>query len=104
MICAGLALSGCSAKVSVGGGDKEMAESAVEAEAAKKLAESVGSEELPEVDCPGPLKAEVGTTMECVLTAPDDNKDYTVTLTVTEVNEDDGTIKFDAEVGTEPIE
>ena len=85
----------CSGSVSVGGGD--VAEADIEAQAAEQLAESVGSDVPPTVDCPGSLAAEVGTTMTCELSVEGDDATYPVSIEVTAV--EDGVASFSVEVG-----
>lgn len=94
-----LLASGCGASVSVG--EKTIAKSEVETQAATQLAAQVNQPE-PDITCPDDLKAEVDATMECTLVAEGDTTQYPVTITVTSVA--DGTAKFDIEVGQAPVE
>ena len=56
----------------------------------------------PAVSCPEALKAEVGATARCTLTAGDDPEEYGVAVTVTSVDGD--TFTVDVQVDEEPLE
>lgn len=88
-----IALAGCSGK-------KEVSASEVEEQAATQLAAQVNAPK-PNVDCPGPLKAEVGATLDCVLTAEGDPTRYPVKIEVTSV--EDEKVNFSVEVGDSPL-
>ena len=88
-----LALAGCS-------GTKEVSEADVEDQAATKLAEQV-KQPKPNVDCPGPLKAEEGATMDCVLVAQGDTDRYNVKVVVSSIDGD--TVNMTFEVGEAPL-
>lgn len=90
-----LVVTGCSASVELGGSD--IAEAELESVTAERLAESVGSETLPIIDCPGDLEGEVGATMTCELTTEDDPTVLPVFIEVTAVS--DGVADFSIEVG-----
>lgn len=73
----------------------------VEQEAAQKLAAEVGSDVVPNIDCPEDLEAEEGAELTCELTVDGDPDAYPVYIVVTSV--DDGNANFSVEVGEEPI-
>jgi hypothetical protein len=98
MLVTALAAGGC--KASVGIGDKEVAEADIEQQAADQLAAEV-HQPAPDIDCPGPLKAEKGATLACVLSVKGDTARYPVTITATGVA--DGKVDFDAKVGDKPL-
>ncbi|MEA2447496.1 MAG: hypothetical protein QOK47_1133 [Actinomycetota bacterium] len=80
-------------------GGNAVAQAEVEKQAAKQLAAAVGQDE-PNISCPGDLKAEVGTKMECDLSVEGDDAVYPVFIEVTGLN--DGNAEFDIEVGETP--
>ena len=80
-------------------GQSEISEADLEASVATQLAEEVDQPE-PNIDCPGPLEAEVGATTECELSVDGDDAIYPVTVEVTAVDGENAT--YDVEVGTEP--
>ena len=83
------AVTGCS-------GSSAVSKSDVEQQISSKLAAKVG--QTPKsVSCPGNLKAKVGESMVCTLTA-DDGSTIGVTATVTSVS--GGSVKFDIKAGT----
>ncbi|WP_148058903.1 DUF4333 domain-containing protein [Bogoriella caseilytica] len=90
-VAAGLLLAGC------GGAVVEQGE--VEAQVADQLEQMVG--QRPNVDCPGDLEAEVGATMDCVLSEDGHPDEYLVSLTVTSV--EDGVASWDFQVADEPM-
>jgi Domain of unknown function (DUF4333) len=94
-----LLVTGCGGSVSIG--EKTISKSDVETQAAKQLAAEVNQPE-PKVTCPDDLKAEVDAKLECTLVAQGATTQYPVTITVTSVQ--DGTAKFDIEVGQAPVE
>ena len=81
-------------------GQNEISEAELEASVATQLAEEVNQPE-PDIDCPGPLEAEVGATTECELSVDGDDAIYPVSVEVTSVDGD--TANYEVEVGTEPI-
>ena len=81
-------------------GQSEISEAELEATVATQLAEEVDQPE-PNIDCPGPLAAEVGATTECELSVDGDDAVYPVAVEVTSIDGDSA--NFDIEVGTEPI-
>lgn len=89
-----LGLAGCSF------GEKEVAEAEVEEQVATQLAAQTNNPK-PDIDCPGPLKAEVGATLECVLSVQGDTDRYPVKVEVKSV--DAKKASFDIEVGDQPI-
>jgi hypothetical protein len=78
-------------------GDDDVAQAEVEAQVASQLAESVGTDVLPTIACPGDLAAEVGATMTCELSVEGEDGTYPVLVEVTAV--EDGVATFSAEVG-----
>ncbi|WP_188079025.1 DUF4333 domain-containing protein [Actinotalea subterranea] len=89
-----LTLTACS--VSVGGSQVSSDELAEKVSAV--LAETVGR--APElVECPDPLKAEAGAEVRCTLT--DSGESYGVTVTATDVVDDE--VAIDVEVDAEPL-
>lgn len=80
-------------------GQSEISEAELEASVARQLAEEVGQPE-PDIDCPGPLEAEVGAEMECDLSVEGDDAVYPVFVEVTSV--EDGTANYTVEVGDSP--
>ena len=62
------------------------------------LEQQVG--QRPDVSCPKDLEAEVGATTRCTLTAEGLDGTYGVTVTVTEVEDDQAS--FDVQVDSEP--
>lgn len=88
-----LTLAGCS-------GEKQVSEAEVEEQAATQLAAQV-NQPKPNIDCPGPLKAEVAASLDCVLTVTGDTERFPVKVTVTSIEGD--TVKFDVKVGDAPI-
>ena len=81
-----MAMAACS-------GEKVLDEAEVEEGAKQALTETVG-QEPDSIDCPDDLKAEVGATMRCELTAGSDT--LGVTVTVTSIDGDNAT--YDVEV------
>jgi hypothetical protein len=81
-----MAMTACS-------GEKVLDEAEVEEGANQALAETVG-QEPDSIDCPDDLKAEVGESMRCELTAGSDT--LGVTVTVTSIDGDNAT--YDVEV------
>ena len=81
LVAAGVA--GCGGSVSVG---NDVSQAEAEKQAATVIAEDVGVpvSEVPPIKCPGDLKAEVGTVMNCDF-GPVDGQMGTAKLTVTSV-------------------
>ncbi|WP_200837489.1 DUF4333 domain-containing protein [Ruania rhizosphaerae] len=88
----GLGLVGCSGSATVD-------EAEVESTTADQLEQMVGTR--PNIDCPGDLEAEVGATLQCVLSADGDTDEYAVDLTVTSV--EDGVANWDFQVAETPM-
>lgn len=89
------------AACSGGVGEEQVAEADVEQEVSEQLGEEVGGAP-PDIDCPDDLAAEVGASMECVLSVEGDDARYPVAVEVTSAEDGDAT--FDVEVLDEPIE
>ncbi|WP_206515947.1 DUF4333 domain-containing protein [Nocardioides pantholopis] len=87
-------LGACSASVSTT--PAAVSEEQVERRATTELTRTIGTAP-DDIDCPGDLEAEKGTTMRCVLTAGTDR--LGVTVTVTRVDGED--VRFDIEVDEE---
>jgi len=101
-IAGGFLLAACSGSVSVG--DTANVDSGeVEAQAAAQLAEQVGAEELPTIDCTDDLEAKVGATLTCELTAGADPAVYAVEIEVTSIDEETDEVLFDIQVSDEPL-
>lgn len=93
--CGVVALTGCSASVST----EEPAVSQENVEEGVMVAlEELAGRRPDSVECPGELKAKVGESIRCELSAGTDR--YGLTATVTSV--DDGNAKFDVKVDSEP--
>lgn len=86
--------TGCSASV---GGSKAVSKDEVAEQASSALGKKVGREP-DDVTCEDDLKAEVGETVRCELTA--DGKQYGVTVTATSVVK--GNVKMDFKVDDTP--
>ncbi|HXH80145.1 DUF4333 domain-containing protein [Nocardioides sp.] len=82
------ALSACGAGV--------VAEKDVEKGVSEQLTESVG-QAPDDIDCPGDLEAEVGTTMRCTLTAGPDELGLTVTVTEVDGSDINDEVEVDQE-------
>lgn len=74
----------------------------VEEKAIAALAESQGIplEEMPPLECPSDLPAEVGASIVCVIGDPALGNTYAVTITVETVEGDD--VGFDIQVADQP--
>jgi hypothetical protein len=98
MLSAGLLAAACT--VSVGTASISSAE--VEQQATEALAESEGIplEEMPPIECPSDLRAEVGATIVCVIGDPAVGNTYDVTITVETVEGED--VGFDVRVADVP--
>ncbi|GAA3950941.1 DUF4333 domain-containing protein [Gordonia caeni] len=86
-----LALSGCSASVSLGGGG--ISQSDLERESARQLA--LDPEREPEVRCDGGLDNEVNATQKCQVHTAGNWVDYTATVTSVDGNNVKFNIKAD---------
>ena len=97
---AALLLSACSASVSVGEPSVSAAE--LERQATEALSESQGVPlaDMPPMECPSDLAAEVGASIVCILGDPAAGNTYDVTITIKTVNGDD--VDFDVQVADEP--
>jgi ABC-type amino acid transport substrate-binding protein len=97
---AALALTACS----VSTGTLSLSSDEVEQKATAALAEGQGIplEEMPPLECPSDLPAEVGATMVCVIGDPAQGNTYDVTITVETVEGDD--VGFDIQVADTPRE
>lgn len=86
--------------VSVGTASLSAAE--VEEKATAALAEGQGIplEEMPPLECPSDLTAEVGASIVCVIGDPAVGNTYDVTITVETVEGDD--VGFDIQVADQP--
>ena len=95
---AALLVSACS--VSVGTSSLSAAE--VEEKATAALAESQGIplEEMPPLECPSDLPAEVGASIVCIIGDPAQGNTYDVTITVETVEGED--VGFDIQVADAP--
>ena len=95
---AALLLSACSVSV----GTSSLSASQVEEKATAALAESQGIplEEMPPLECPSDLPAEVGASIVCVIGDPAQGNTYDVTITVETVNGED--VGFDIQVADVP--
>lgn len=93
-----LALAACTVSV----GTPSLSAAEVEEQATAALAESQGIplDEMPPMECPGDLPAEVGASMVCVLGDPTQGNTYDVTITVETVDGDD--VGFDISVADVP--
>ena len=95
---AALLLTACNVSV----GTASLSASEVEEKATAALAESQGIplEEMPPLECPADLAAEVGATMVCVIGDPAQGNTYDVTITVETVDGED--VAFDIQVADVP--
>ena len=95
---AALLLSACSVSV----GTSSLSASQVEEKATAALAESQGIplEEMPPLECPSDLPAEVGASIVCVIGDPAQGNTYDVTITVETVEGED--VGFDIQVADVP--
>jgi hypothetical protein len=97
--CFVFAVTGCSAKVSVTT-EKTLSQQAVEQGITDSLTQQVGRKP-DSVACPGPLKAEVGQSLRCVLVG--DGVKYGVAATVTSFDSGTDKAKFDVQVDQKPM-
>ena len=95
---AALLVSACSVSV----GTSSLSASEVEEKAAAALAESQGIplEEMPPLECPSDLTAEVGVSIVCVIGDSAQGNTYDVTITVETVEGED--VGFDIQVADAP--
>ena len=93
-----LLVSACS--VSVGTASLSATEVEEQATAALAEAQGVPLDDMPPLECPSDLAAEVGATMVCVIGDPAQGNTYDVTITVETVEGDD--VGFDIQVADEP--
>lgn len=93
-----LALTACS----VSTGSLSLSSDEVEQKATAALAEGQGIplEEMPPLECPSDLPAEVGASIVCVIGDPAQGNTYDVTITVETVEGTD--VGFDIKVADEP--
>lgn len=93
-----LALSACSVSV----GTSALTASKVEEQATAALAESQGIplEEMPPLECPSDLPAEIGASIVCIIGDPAQGNTYDVTITVETVEGED--VGFDIKVEDTP--
>ena len=91
-------VSACSVSV----GTSSLSATEVEEKATAALAESQGIplEEMPPLDCPSDLTAEVGASIVCVIGDPAQGNTYDVTITVETVEGED--VGFDIQVADAP--
>ena len=91
-------VSACSVSV----GTASLSATEVEEKATAALAESQGIplEEMPPLECPSDLTAEVGASIVCVIGDPAQGNTYDVTITVETVEGDD--VGFDIQVADAP--
>lgn len=93
-----LALGACS----VSTGSLTLSSSEVEQKATAALAEAQGIplEEMPPLECPSDMSAEIGASMVCVIGDPTQGNTYDVTITVETVEGTD--VGFDIKVADQP--
>ncbi|HEY4630897.1 MAG TPA: DUF4333 domain-containing protein, partial [Blastococcus sp.] len=80
------------------GGTATLSSDEVATKAEDALEKQVGTR--PDISCPEDVKAEVGATTRCTLTAGDDPTEYGVSIKVKEV--DGSNAKFDIQVDDQP--
>lgn len=95
---AGILLTACTVNV----GTSTLSATEVEEKATAALAESQGIplEEMPPLECPSDLPAEVGASIVCVIGDPAQGNTYDVTITVETVEGED--VGFDIQVADAP--
>ena len=93
-----LLVSACTVSV----GTSSLSSTEVEQKATAALADSRGVplEEMPPLECPSDLPAEVGASIVCVIGDPAQGNTYDVTITVETVNGED--VGFDIQVADVP--
>lgn len=98
ILSAGLLAAACTVSV----GTASIPSSEVEQQATEALAETEGIpiEEMPPIECPSDLRAEVGATIVCVIGDPTVGNTYDVTITVETVDGED--VGFDVRVADVP--
>lgn len=97
-LAAPLGVTACNLSV----GTSAVPASEVEQKATASLAESQGIplEEMPPIECPSDLAAEVGASIVCVIGDPAQGNTYDVTITVETVEGED--VGFDITVADTP--
>lgn len=97
-ITAAFLLTACNVSV----GTPSLSAAEVEEKATAALAEGQGIplEEMPPLECPSDLPAEVGASIVCVIGDPALGNTYAVTITVETVEGDD--VGFDIQVADQP--
>ena len=83
-------------------GGNEVAKADIETRIGAQLASQL-NQPVPDITCPGPLKAEVGATLDCTLKAQGDETLLPVHVVVTSTDDDTKELQFTAEVGDEPV-
>ena len=93
-----LFMSACNVSV----GTASLSATEVEQKATAALSESQGVplDEMPPLECPSDLAAEVGATMTCVIGDPAQGNTYDVVITVETVEGED--VAFDIQVADTP--
>lgn len=96
--CIPFLLAACTVSV----GTSSLSADEVEQKATAALAESQGIplEEMPPLECPSDLNAEVGASIVCVIGDPAEGNTYDVTITVETVEGDN--VNFDIKVADQP--
>jgi len=96
VVCAGIAVAGCSVKAGVTT-DSTISKENLEQGISDALTKTVGRK--PDaVACPGPVKAKIGETTRCELTG--DGVKYGVTATIT--SNDNGKYQYSVKVDDRP--
>lgn len=95
---AAVLVSACSVSV----GTPSLSSTEVEEKATAALAESQGVplDEMPPLECPSDLPAEVGASIVCIIGDPAQGNTYDVTITVETVEGED--VNFDIQVAEVP--
>jgi hypothetical protein len=95
---AGILLTACTVNV----GTSTLSATEVEEKATAALADSQGIplEEMPPLECPSDLTAEIGASIVCVIGDPAQGNTYDVTITVETVEGED--VGFDIQVADAP--
>lgn len=103
LACTAFAVGGCSVsgqpEPEPASSDPTMSEAELEKQSTEALTEMAG-ERPADVDCPGPIKAKVGETARCVLTARDGGQ---IGMTVTIDSYDNGRVHFNVQVDETPM-
>jgi hypothetical protein len=98
VICLGLAVTGCSASVSVTKDDPAITKESLQSGISDVLQQKVG-QRPDSVECPGPITAKAGQTARCVLSAG--NLRYGLTATVNSYA--DGKANYGVSVDSKPM-